>query len=338
MASAKRPHSGYTVERKCVRLLEDDLEQTPIHIDRQAGEQEQSPMDSNKTRTLHPREVLRQVADSMNGQRNELSVTLPAHTTWKSAIRAAEAAISDIDGSLLLMPRGTGNHRLLQKTALQLASDSPSDNVSGRPIRTNVDLKSVEPHPPMSETARERLRNMAKKAAKTEFKEPYASLRPALGEGHLPIIRADLILRGMDSNETDPIYKLEGINMIFNTGSHRTIITDELLSASFREYLKDSVHDPYRSSNGLVLQIDAGIALTNCPVAIEAVAVIVLKDKMPNKLVGVLFGQLSCIDRLSLRAIPRQILLARGEEISEEHWGDIVAEEYLNLDNEIVSL
>ncbi|PKX96066.1 uncharacterized protein P174DRAFT_450380 [Aspergillus novofumigatus IBT 16806] len=295
-------------------------------------------MDSNKTRTLHPREVLRQVADSMNGQRNELSVTLPAHTTWKSAIRAAEAALGDIDGSLLLMPRGTGNRRLLRKTALQLASESPSENVLGRPIRTNVDLKTAEPRPPISEAARERLRNMAKEAAKTEFREPYASLRPALGEGHLPIIRADLILRGMDSNETDPIYKLEGINMIFDTGAHQTIIADELLPTSFREYLKDSVHDPYRSSNGLVLQIDAAIALTNCPVTIEAVAVIMPKAKMPNKLVGVLFGQFSCIDRLSLRAIPRQILLAKGEEISEEHWGDIVAEEYLNLDDEIVSL
>jgi hypothetical protein len=179
---------------------------------------------------------------------------------------------------------------------------------------------------------------MAKKAAKAEFREPYASLRPALGEGHLPIVRADLVLRGVDSIETDPIYKLEGINMIFDTGAHRTIIADELLSASFREYLKDSVHDPYRSSNGLVLQIDAGIALTNCPVAIEAVAVIVPKANMPNKLVGILFGQLSCIDRLSLRAIPRQLLIAKGEEISDEHWGDIVAEEYLNLDDEIVSL
>jgi hypothetical protein len=39
-------------------------------------------MDSHRTGTLHPREVLRQVADSMNGQRNKLSVTLPAHTTW----------------------------------------------------------------------------------------------------------------------------------------------------------------------------------------------------------------------------------------------------------------
>jgi hypothetical protein len=32
------------------------------------------------------------------------------------------------------------------------------------------------------------------------------------------------------------------------------------------------------------------------------------------------------------------LAVARGEEISDEHWGDIVAEEYLNLDTEIVSL
>jgi hypothetical protein len=47
MASTERPNSGYNptiaaVERKCIRLLlEDDVGQTPIHRDWQAGEQEQ---------------------------------------------------------------------------------------------------------------------------------------------------------------------------------------------------------------------------------------------------------------------------------------------------------
>jgi hypothetical protein len=61
-------------------------------------------MDRNETRSLHPREVLRQVAASMNQRHNELSVTLPANTTWRAAIRAAEAALGDVDESMLLMP------------------------------------------------------------------------------------------------------------------------------------------------------------------------------------------------------------------------------------------
>ncbi|EAW12670.1 uncharacterized protein ACLA_010970 [Aspergillus clavatus NRRL 1] len=268
-------------------------------------------MDSHETRTLHPREVLRQVADSMNWQRNELSVTLPAHTTWRAAIRAAEAALGDIDEPMLLMPRGTGNRRVLREMARLSASESPSGNGLGLPIRTTIDLKAVEPRPPLSMAARERLRKMAEETAKTEFRYP---------------------------NDTDPLCKLEGIDMIFDTGAHRTIIVEDLLSASFREHLKGSVHDPYRLGDGSVLQVSVNMAFTNCPVVIETVAVIIPKAKMPNERVGVLFGQSFCIDRLSLRSIPRRMLLAKGVAISEEFWGDIVAEDYLNLDDDIVSL
>ncbi|KAF5855170.1 hypothetical protein ETB97_009760 [Aspergillus alliaceus] len=115
MASAKRHRSGRslataTVERKrACFCLEDKGAQVLIPRNWQNVKQEQSTMDSYDTRTLYSREVLRQVADSIYWQRNELSVTLPAHTTWRAAIRAAEAALSDIDKLMLLMPRGTGN-------------------------------------------------------------------------------------------------------------------------------------------------------------------------------------------------------------------------------------
>ncbi|KAB8227073.1 uncharacterized protein BDW43DRAFT_317188 [Aspergillus alliaceus] len=339
MASAKRHWSGRspaaaTVERKRVCFcLEDKGGQVLIQRNWQNVNQEHYD-----TRTVHPREVLRQVADSMNWQRNELSVTLPAHTTWRAAIRAAEAALGDIDEPMLLMPRGTGNRRVLREMARLSASESPSGNGLGLPIRTTIDLKTVEPRPPLSTAARERLRKMAEEAANTEFRDPYVSLRPKLGESFLPIVRADLVLRGVDSNDTDPLCKLEGIDMIFDAGAHRTIIVEDLLSASFQEYLKGSVHDPYRSSDGSVLQVSVTMAFTNCPVVIETVAVIIPKAKMPNERVGVLFGQSSCIDRLSLRSIPRRMLLAKGAVVSDEFWGDIVAEEYLNLDDEIVSL
>lgn len=112
------PHPTAGIDRKCVHLLlEDNLGQTPIHRDWQAGEQEQLTKDSQETRTPYPRKVFRQVANSMNGQHNELSVTLCTHYV-ESCYQAAEAALGDIDESLLLMPRGTNNHRSLRKTAL----------------------------------------------------------------------------------------------------------------------------------------------------------------------------------------------------------------------------
>ncbi|KAF7590372.1 uracil DNA glycosylase [Aspergillus hancockii] len=239
MTSDKRHRSGHSpaaaaVKRKRVRLrLGDDFGQALIQRNGQDSEQEQSTMDSDETRTLHPREVLRQVANSMNWQYNELSVTLPAHTTWRAAIRAAETALGNIDKPMLLMPRGTGNRRLLREMASQSALKSPSENPLGLPIRTSIDLKAVEPRPPLSEAAHERLRKMAKEAANTEFRDPYLLLRSNLGEGYLPIIHADLVLQNVDSNESDPMCNLKGIDIIFDTGAHQTVIAEDLLSTSF---------------------------------------------------------------------------------------------------------
>ena len=43
-------------------------------------------------------------------------------------------------------------------------------------IRTSVDLETLEPCPPLSQESRESLLHMAKDAANTEFRYPYASL------------------------------------------------------------------------------------------------------------------------------------------------------------------
>ncbi|KAJ5566047.1 hypothetical protein N7535_007685 [Penicillium sp. DV-2018c] len=348
-----RPHSGdslaqATVDPKRLRLLNDYIEKPPIQSDSAADKQEQLTMDTPEIRTLHPRDVLRQLADSMNCKHNELSITLPVHTTWRSAIQAVEAALGDVDEDFLLMPRGTGNRRAIREMALQAASELRSEqaavelrsaNVLGRPIRTRVDLGTVEPRPPRNEATRERLRKIAKEAAAdTGFPDPYVSLWPTLQDKCLPMIGGNLTLRALDGNTFDPICELKEMEMIFDTGAQWTIIAEELLPAAFREHLKDPVHDLYRSNDCLSVQVDVGIALTNCPAVLEAIALIVPRAKMPNQLLGILFGQITCIDRLSLQAIPRRILLAKRENISEEFWGDIVLNEYLDFQDEVVSL
>jgi len=87
---------------------------------------------------------------------------------------------------------------------------------------------SLSPPTPPSEEARHRLREIAKKLAKEEFRQLYGILEPIV-----------LLLR------------------------------DTLLSTEFREYLKDPIHHPYRSSDGLSVQIDINIAFTNCPSCAE---------------------------------------------------------------------
>ncbi|KAL2847933.1 hypothetical protein BJX68DRAFT_105798 [Aspergillus pseudodeflectus] len=299
-------------------------------------------MDSPDMRTVHPREVLRQVADHLNGQHDDLSIALPAKTTIGEAVRAAEAALRDIqDEHVYLMPPRVSTRRQIRETALKNVSELDTQTPSLRPIRSTVELiRPREPRRPLSEAARERLRKTARETAAAGFREPYITLRAGLGENHLPVIRSDIILRVIDNDDADRTCELPSTRMIFDTGAHHTVIAENLIPPSFRDFLREPVHSPYRSGdgNGLVLQIDAQLAFTNCPVAIEAVAVVVPAARMPNGLVGVLLGQSQCIDRLKIRCVPRSILLAKGNDISEEFWGDIVVEEYLDMNEGVVSL
>ena len=51
------------------------------------------------------------------------------------------------------------------------------------------------------------------------------------------------------------------MDMVFDTGAHRTIIAEDLFLAEYRQYLKLPAHSPYRSTSGLVVQVDASIAI-----------------------------------------------------------------------------
>lgn len=56
---------------------------------------------------------------------------------------------------------------------------------------------------------------------------------------------------------------------------------------------------------------------------------------MPNQFCGILFGQLSCINRIRYESVPREFLVARGEDIRDEFWGDFIVKEYFDEDGNI---
>lgn len=126
--------------------------------------------------------------------------------------------------------------------------------------------------------------------------------------------------------------------MIFDTGVSRTTIAEELLSEDFRQYLKNPIHNPYRSSNGVACQVEAHIALSNHPIITMAVVIIVPAAHLPNRQIGIHFGQSSCVNRLNVQMTPRSVLIARSQETSNQVWGEITVTEYVNLDGEISHL
>lgn len=151
---------------------------------------------------------------------------------------------------------------------------------------------------------------------------------PKIAEDRLPLVKANISLEGVDDAKSECL--LPPAEMIWDTGAHQTIVAEEILPTEFREFLKDPIHNKYRSEHGVHVQIKAAIVFTNSPVFLSAIALVVPKSKIPNNLPGILFGQSSCINYLSYQSIPRSILEAGGETISPEFWGDNVIDKFLD--------
>jgi len=83
------------------------------------------------------------------------------------------------------------------------------------------------------------------------------------------------------------------------------------------------------------VQLDATISLSNS--SIPAVVLVVPGAHVPNNQVGILFVQSCCNDRMSCKIISRPMLRTRGEEISDEFWGDIIINEYLDQGEKLVT-
>jgi hypothetical protein len=296
------------------------------------------------TKTHHPSELLHQVASDMSFRHPEISVTVPGVTSWKTVLHAVDSALGEVDGRIMILDKRSESQQqrhqqIFRQIALQNVKDwSSSVNTSpGLPIRTQYDTKSLPFPKPASEEAQKRLKEHAK--LDHHSYDPYVlTLHAKITEKTLPIVKGQVLLKGVDHINGDQTQLLEHVDMIWDTGAHRTIITEDLLSESFRQFLKDSRHDAYRLDNGLRVQMDSVIGFSNVPIRITAIILVVPKSVMPDERIGILFGQLQCIDRISYHSSPRCILQAKGEDISEEMWGDIVIDGYVDEDDKLHSL
>jgi hypothetical protein len=84
--------------------------------------------------------------------------------------------------------------------------------------------------------------------------------------------------------------------------------------------------------------MDAMIVLSNCTIELHAIVLVVPKSTVPNERVGILLGQIECINRLVYESIPRSILSARGEILENNVWGDFILKEYLDESDDLVAI
>ncbi|PSS09120.1 hypothetical protein M430DRAFT_31006 [Amorphotheca resinae ATCC 22711] len=121
--------------------------------------------------TMHPSDLLRCVAGSMSCKDTSIFVTVPTISSWKSVIRAIDAAIGDdVDREFMVTyPRTEAQRARNRKIALEnvaawdaaekeasLSSEFSSPLIF--PIRTKYDIEALPTPKRISEDARKRLK------------------------------------------------------------------------------------------------------------------------------------------------------------------------------------
>ncbi|MCJ1344822.1 uracil DNA glycosylase [Peltigera leucophlebia] len=256
-------------------------------------------------------ELLHQVAKSVALHVPFLSATVSSQCTWRTAIAAAESSFGNSDRAISLhaQPRSVGLR-----------------------IRTAADFSKLGVPKKASENARRVLRKEAQ--SWPDSPPPHTlTIRATIAENLLPVVSANVMMYGLDAAADDPHVSLTQAELLWDTGAHSTVVVDELLPEAFKEYLTKPENECYRSADGTRVQLDALVAFSNQVLSISCVCVVVSRSVIPDSRVGILLGQNMGINRLVHKSIPRAILSARGEKVPNTVWGDILIEDYVDLDD-----
>lgn len=159
-----------------------------------------------------------------------------------------------------------------------------------------------------------------------------------LQEQTLATVSGAVRLRGIDSLTGDPECDVSSRSILFDAGAHFCLIVEDLLSDQFREHLRSPHNDSYQSEDRTRVQVDCTFLFSNHLFEISTIFVVVPRRADPNGRVGIILGQKGLLNRITYRSVPREILKARGNDVEEGVWGDIVIEEYLTLDDELLIL
>ena len=304
---------------------------------------------STHTSSFPPSIVLHAVASYMSLRDRDIVVNVKQDTTWRSATTAVLNALGDRDGPVYISPpRSRKAREYTKRLALELVASSgngnesvtpsASANVCGLPLRNAPDVASLPDPKPTSTSARARLKESLRLEPIPD-REPYILHSNATVEDRvLACIPGKVEITGIDSGGSDPKTGLACANMLFDTGAHVSIITDDLLDGPFREFLSTSSHDPYRSRSGVVVQVAAIFAFGDQPpLAMDCIFQVVPRNSVSTQRSGIILGQKSVIDSIQYSSRPRKTLIARGEKVVDTVWGDILVDGYVNVDGDYIT-
>lgn len=81
--------------------------------------------------------------------------------------------------------------------------------------------------------------------------------------------------------------------------------------------------------------MNAWFRFSNHAAEISTIVTVLPVSHIPNSRSGVILGQQAFMAMMVVRCVPRSILLAKGEQVADNEWGDIVVEEYIDCLGEV---
>ncbi|KAI0383209.1 hypothetical protein F5Y04DRAFT_287385 [Hypomontagnella monticulosa] len=204
-----------------------------------------------------------------------------------------------------------------RRKLLKQPETSASRQAVLKPVHVPYDT-DVQPPTPLSAERRRILASKFKENMPEGFPGTVV-LESPFCENNLPALKASISIQAIDGEDSDPTENLIAIPMLYDTGAQATVISEELLSPQFQEFLRttNEVHEPYRTSR--LVQVSAHICFTNTVITLYVIAVVRPKETMPNRFNGVILGQKGAIDSLVTEMVPRNFL----PHLSGEFWGEI---------------
>ncbi len=266
-------------------------------------------------------DAYRQLAQNLIGE-SIPTIALPKYSTRGAVSKVIAQNLADDETSVWFRRKSS---------SLAMERDRPQTQENVAPIRAN----RTEHLPPLSRPSPAILRDLRQMARETNYPgaEPFADLHVGMLHGLLPTIRGSMLLIGIDSVEEDPVAKIEDIEMLWDTGSPITYVSDDLVSPAFKVLLaaeKNMVANRW-GARGTKSIADGWLRFSNCQAEFNGLVVVCPRSEMPNNHSGVVLGQRTLLERMMFTIKPKAILKAQGQDIAEGHWGDICLKTYLTL-------
>ena len=161
------------------------------------------------------------------------------------------------------------------------------------------------------------------------------TLHPKLEEGRLALVPCNLALTAIDGAGEEIFLQLDDQEALWDTGADISVITEDLLSNQFLEYLQDDVHKEYRGPRGTQVACSIKLGFSNRAIDMHMIMLVTKRENIPNHRSGIILGQHAFLDRLSYTSSPAAVLNAKGEHIPDNLWGRIDVVDYVTLDGDL---